>query len=409
MTLEEEACSGEELAKIVARLADFSGSDTERPATEAVALLDSARSACPIPHSHRTGGYYMLLNYKDVRQAMLNPQIFASSPSASRPLADKPEEQFRFAPLDFDGAEHTFWRGIFTTMVNAKSVARVKEPLRADVARILGTMAARGYGDAAVELGDTIPQYAIFHLLEFKDTESQKAILDLHYQLVANFNDPIKKIETLREIARFGLSEAQKRKGRSAEDVLTHLTRSKRDGRPLNEEELGIAICSVLAPAFGTTAAAITRLCHDVLSRPKLREQLSADPSLLPVAIEESLRLHPPLIGLFRRSTEPVELHGQVLPESTSFLMCWSAANLDPEVFDDPHSFKLNRASSPHLTFGVGRHTCPGNPVARLELQLVLEELLRYPNIRLADSSPLDARFVGGNLTAIPSLPIVFG
>lgn len=396
-------------AKIAEQFEDFSASDPDQSVTNAIQLFDAARKTCPVPHSSQVGGYYLLLTDKDVRKAMLNSRTFASGPSASRPLADDPNDQFRFPPLDFDGPEHTFWRHLFVNTVNAKAAARVKERLRIDVVRILDEMAKRRHGDLVVELGDVIPARAIFYLLGIEETHGQEKIFELNRVMLAEFNDPIRRTHNLKKIAEFAWAEIQKRREHPRDDALTELSVATRDGRLLNEDELGAVVTSMLAGGSGTTATAIADLFFEVLSRPDIRQQLIADRSLVPAAVDESLRLHTPFLGLFRRTTEEVEVSGQTLPQNTSLLMCWQSANLDPEAFHDPHTFRLNRNPVRHLTFGLGKHACPGSPLARMELNLVLEEMLaRYPNVQLASAKPVEPKFIGGNAIAIASLPVVF-
>jgi cytochrome P450 len=384
-------------------------SDPDQSVTEAIELFDAARSGCPVAHSSKHGGYYVLLKNKDVRKAMLDSQGFASGPSASRPLADNPADQFRFPPLDYDGEEHSFWRQLFVGTINAKAASRVHDHLKADLDAILDEMIERGHGDIATEVGDIIPARAIFYLLGIDDTGGQRTIFELNRKMLAEFDDPVKRTGNLKQIAQFAWEELQKRKANPREDALTVLANATRDGVPIDKEGLGSVVTSMLAGGSGTTATAIADLLFEVLSRPAIRRQLLADRSLVAAAVEESLRLHTPFFGLYRRATKQVEIGGETLPENSSFLMCWQSANLDPESFDEPHAFRLDRKPVRHLTFGLGRHACPGSPLARMELNLVLERILdRCPTAELANEGPIQAKFIGGNAVAIPSLPVVF-
>lgn len=407
--MERNVVSEADPAKLEQWFENLCLSDSQQSINEAIEMFDKARDVCPMPHSSRSGGYYLMLKDKDVRKAMLNWRTFASGPSASRPLAADPADQFRFPPLDFDGEEQSVWRHLFISTVNAKAAERVKDRLRSDVVEILDSMAAKGKADLAVELGDVIPARAIFYLLGIEDTAAQDQIFDANRDMLAEFEDPEKRNANIARMAAFALSEVEKRRANPRDDALTQLAHATKDGRPITGEELAQILTSMLAGGSGTTATAIADLFYEVLSRPQIKQQLIDDPSLIPVAVEESLRLHTPFYGLFRRTTEEVELHDRRLPENSSVLMCWQSANLDPEAFDDPHAFRLDREPGRHLSFGLGRHACPGSPLARMELQLVLSEALsRYPNMALASDDPVAPHFIGGNAVAIPSLPIIF-
>lgn len=137
-----------------------------------------------------------------------------------------------------------------------------------------------------------------------------------------------------------------------------------------------------------TTTSLITNLFWRVLDQRDLWETLVARPELHAVAVEESLRLDAPVLGLFRTNTREVELHGEVIPERTKAMATFGAANRDPEVFEDPDSFRLDRdldeLRKNHLAFGLGHHFCPGAHLSRLEARIVVERLAaRVPTLRL--------------------------
>jgi cytochrome P450 len=114
------------------------------------------------------------------------------------------------------------------------------------------------------------------------------------------------------------------------------------------------------------------------LSRDKaLQEDLRANPSKIPAAVEEFVRLYVPYRGFSRTAAQPVDLHRRRIHPGEPITMTYAAANRDPTVFQDPHDFNLGRENaSKHLGFGRGRHRCAGMPLARLALQLGLKAML---------------------------------
>ena len=138
-----------------------------------------------------------------------------------------------------------------------------------------------------------------------------------------------------------------------------------------------------------TTTSLITNLFWRILERPELYEQLRTDPSLDAVAVEESLRFDPPVLGLFRTNTRELDLKGVTIPERTKVMASYAAANRDPDVFEDPDVFRLDRdlgdLRQKNLAFGLGRHFCPGAHLSRLEARIVVRRVLdRIPDLRLA-------------------------
>jgi cytochrome P450 len=131
-------------------------------------------------------------------------------------------------------------------------------------------------------------------------------------------------------------------------------------------------VVGMVAPPilFGNIAA---HLSHDKA----LQEDLRANPQKIPAAIEEFVRLYVPYRGFSRTAAHPVDLHGRKIHPGEPITMTYAAANRDPTVFEDPHSFVLGRENaSKHLGFGRGRHRCAGMPLARLALQVGLKAML---------------------------------
>ena len=396
-------------ADLSTTLENFSASEHGQPVAQAIALFDAARGQCPIPHSSRFGGYYLMLKDKDVRKAMLNWRTFVNSPSVLRPLTEKAEDQIRNPPLDFDGDEHAAWRKLVIDIINPKSTLRVQEKVKSDVVKILDEMARKGEADFVTDLGDVIPALAIFYLLGIDDSGEQRQVFELTRAMLTTFNDAATRQEHIRQIAAFGIEQANRRRKEPRDDALTQIALAELQGRALSDDEIGAIMFTILAAGSGTTATGLTSLVHEVLSRPWLRASLISDPSLIPAAVDESLRLHAPFIGLYRRVAEDVEISGSKLPKGSTALMCWQSANLDPEVFDQPHEFRLDRKRGHHLSFGIGRHACPGSSLARMQMTVVLEQLLaRYPDVALASKTPVEEVFIGANSAAIGSLLLSF-
>lgn len=159
-----------------------------------------------------------------------------------------------------------------------------------------------------------------------------------------------------------------------------------------------------------TTTSLLTNILWRLLEVPERWERLRAEPSLIPVAVEESLRFDPPTLGTFRRSTREVDLHGHALPAGSKLFFALSSANRDPQVFERPDEFNLDRSSnelSRHLAFGHGAHFCPGAALSRLEARIALSVLVqRLPNPRLLGSGERIEPF---NYWGRRSLPLAWG
>ena len=133
-------------------------------------------------------------------------------------------------------------------------------------------------------------------------------------------------------------------------------------------------------------------------------DELRADPSLIPGAVEEMLRWANPLHYFRRTASADTELGGQAIGAGDKVAMIYTSANRDDAVFDDPHRFDIHRSPNPHLSFGIAEHFCLGVHLARLEARVFFEELLTtFPTIELTG----EARRQRSNLNnALKSLPV---
>jgi len=125
-----------------------------------------------------------------------------------------------------------------------------------------------------------------------------------------------------------------------------------------------------------TTRTATSHGLITLLDHPDQLRALRDDPSLIPGAVEEILRWQPPIHHFRRTATVDTEVGGQPVAAGEKVLLWYAAANRDEAVFDDPHTFRIDRNPNPQLSFGIGEHFCLGANLARLSLRVILEELL---------------------------------
>nr|WP_294191043.1 cytochrome P450 [uncultured Sphingomonas sp.] len=172
-------------------------------------------------------------------------------------------------------------------------------------------------------------------------------------------------------------------------------------GRKLNRDEQRMALMGLLVGGNETTTSLITNLMWRLLEEPSRWEQVRSDPDqFIPVAIEESLRFDSPAQAMFRTTLCPVEVAGVEIGPKQKLMLNFAAANRDPAAFDDPDSFRLDRdardLSRRHLAFGGGPHGCPGAPLSRMEVAVVMRLFVEHlPAATLAGPSE---RSVGYNM-----------
>jgi cytochrome P450 len=159
-------------------------------------------------------------------------------------------------------------------------------------------------------------------------------------------------------------------------DLTTRLLTEQVEGRPLSNDEIVSILRNWTVGELGTIAASVGILAFYLATHPDVQAQLRAQPALLPVAVDEILRIHAPLVSNRRAAARPVEIGGTHLDGGERLTILWASANRDGATFGDPDEFRLDRDPSLNLLYGAGIHVCPGAPLARLELRVLMEELL---------------------------------
>jgi len=142
-------------------------------------------------------------------------------------------------------------------------------------------------------------------------------------------------------------------------------------------DELKMFLVTLLVAGNETTRNAISGGISALIENPSERQKLVDDPSLIPLAADEIVRYVSPVLNFARTATRDTEVRGKKIREGEKVLLLYPSANRDADVFDEPDSFIADRSPNPHLGFGVGNHFCLGANLARMEIRVVLEEVLR--------------------------------
>ena len=199
----------------------------------------------------------------------------------------------------------------------------------------------------------------------------------------------------------------ERRRKEPGEDITTELLSAAEDGEKLSDDELIGNIILLFGAGHETTVNMLGNGMLHLLSNPEEWEKLKADPSLVTSAVEEMLRFDSSVQMTGRAAFEDVEISGVTIPKGEQVLTLLGAANRDPEQYDDPEGFRVDRQNIQPTSFGGGIHHCLGAPLARLEGEIALSTLIkRLPNMRLANDE-LDWRKTF-TLRGLSALPVVW-
>ena len=178
------------------------------------------------------------------------------------------------------------------------------------------------------------------------------------------------------EIFGYANEMAARERANPTGSLTSMLLEAEVDGRKLTDVEYTLFFMFLIVAGNETTRTASSHGLHTLIQHPDAMARLVADPSLMPGAVEEILRWEPPIHHFRRTATSDTTIGEQAIAEGDKVLMWYAGSNRDPAVFDDPHTFRIDRTPNPQQSFGIGEHFCLGANLARLSLRLLFTELL---------------------------------
>lgn len=360
-----------------------------------ISSYDDMRQRCPVAHSEYLN--WSLFSHADVRRVLDDHETFGNAFSAHLSI-----------PNGMDPPEHTAYRQIIDLYFTHRRMTAFEPVCR----------------QIAVELVEQLPAGGEIELMEnfarVFSLRMQSAFLgwpeDLHEPL-RRWIDKNHRATLARDTAAMAavalefdhfikeLLVVRREAGAAApDDITTSLLRDQIADRTLEDEEIVSILRNWTVGELSTIAASVGILTHYLAEHPDVQRQLREQPSSLPIGIDEILRIHGPLISSRRITTKPVEIGGRHVPAGERISLIWASANRDEAVFGDPDEFRLDREPSENLLYGAGIHDCPGAPLARLELVVVMEELLkRTDHIELVPGEePVMAAYPASGFSTLP-------
>ncbi|GAA2411493.1 cytochrome P450 [Actinomadura vinacea] len=383
------------------------------PPCEHAELRDTepvARVQLPTGHAA-----WVATRYADVRQVCTDRRF--SKAAVTEPGAPRliPLQRGSKSLVIMDPPEHTRLRKIVSRAFTARRVEELRPHVRELTEGYVDRMLDQGPpADLIAHLALPLPVTVICELLGVPAEDRERfqgwtdGMLTIGAPALARADEIKDSVGRLRaylaELIAARVAEA-------SGDLLGTLGRAHADEGRLTEEELLTFGMTLLAAGYHTTTAAITHSVFHLLRERERYELLRKDPGAIPAAVEELLRFGQigGGAGAIRIAVEDVELGGVTVRKGEAVIPLFNAANRDPEVFTDPDTLELRREDNPHIGLGHGIHFCLGAPLARLELQVVLEVLVRrLPGLHLVTAED-DISWQAGLAFARPvALPLAW-
>jgi cytochrome P450 family 142 subfamily A polypeptide 1 len=349
-----------------------------------------------------------IARYDDVLAIAKDPATFCNRHGI------RPDAPIMPYMIDKDGSDHRKRRALVHKGFTPRRVQEHEPRIRAVAIELIERAKGRGRFDFVMDLAAWLPLIVIGDLLGVDPADHERLLRwsdDLMRGLGSK--DPAKLTAQVRaalEYREYCLRVVASRRAQPpADDLMSILVHAEIEGARLDDESLFMESLLILIGGDETTRHVISGGMHQLLLHPDQRRALCADPRRIPRAIEEMLRWVSPIQNMMRTAVAEAEVGGHRFRPGDRLLLMYPSGNRDEAVFADPFRFDVARDPNPHVAFGGrGAHHCLGSSLARIELQVMFEELLRrFPEMELASEAPpalRPANFVVG----IEELPVRF-
>lgn len=360
-----------------------------------IAVYDDMRQRCPVAHSEFLN--WSLFRHEDVTRVLNDHKTFSSVVSSHLSV-----------PNGMDPPEHTQYRAVVDSYFSSQRMDAFEPACRGIAVDLVSTLANTGQIDLMAQFAQDFSLRVQSDFLGWptalheplrrwirKNRDATLARDKTQLDEVAyEFDGYIQDMLSLRRAAG----------ANATDDITTSLLRQEVGGRLLTDTEIVSILRNWTVGELGTISGCVGILVHYLAQRQELQQQLREQPSLLPAAIDEILRINAPLIASRRVVTEQVDIGGHTLAPGQRISLIWASANRSESVFGDPDAFRLDRDPADNLLYGAGVHVCPGAPLARMELRIIVEELLgRTSLIRLVPGKePVNAVYPAGGFSVLP-------
>ena len=367
-------------------------------------------------------GFWALTRHADIVAVNRNYRQFSSRPGIRMEEMADDERAARLTMMEQDPPEHTRLRRFVNRGFARPLIETYEQRVRDIVVNVLDRALARSEFDCVAEIAKPLPLAMLANVLGVSE-EDGAWLAKKGDEMIGN-SDPdftdhvVDRVDTDAfrlmpfrspagaEVFEYAERQAAMRRRQPRDDVISLLLEPLPDGTPLTDLEFKNFFVLLISAGNDTTRYAIASALHVLANRPHLLEQLrGADARLWGTAVEELLRWSSPTMHFRRTAMEDFEMHGRTIRAGDKLILWFISGDYDESVFDDPFRVNLARDPNPHMAFGRGGpHACLGMWLARLELRVVLQELVgRIRSIRqTGPEAYLRSNFING----IKSLPV---
>lgn len=339
------------------------------------ALFAELRNHCPVAWSDDMGGFWAVTKHADARHVLENWEMFTTTIQNVVPRVATTQ---RRPPLHLDPPHNKPYRNAIQRHLTPMKLSDWEKRMKPMVARFLDPWIEAG-GDICKDFSFHLP---IAMLADFFNLDAHKA--ELIRVVGAEFNMALQRMDfdllraksdELYDIAADLIADRHANPRNPETDPAASLLAVRVEGEPLPDDMILGALRQFLLVGIIAPTTFIGSMAVHLARHPEHHAELTANPDLVPEALEELLRLYTPYRGFARTAREDTEISGCPISKGDPVAIVFTSANRDEEVFPDPDSYRLDREARDLLTFGRGPHMCPGAPLARVLLRETLLQL----------------------------------
>ena len=353
-------------------------------------------------------GFWAVTKYDDLVYASQHPEIFSSAKGTN---IEEQQGGVEMLLVNMDAPRHTNLRATIAKGFTPKMVRAMEPHVREVTTAIIDKVAAKGQCDFVTEIAAELPLQVIAELIGIPLDDRHK-VFDWSNRMIGledpEYGNSLEEAsQAAAEMFMYSNSLAAEHRENPKSDLISILLDAEVGGEQLTDMEFNFFFLLLTVAGNETTRNLISGGMLALMENPTERAKLLADPKLIPTAVEEMLRWVTPVIYFRRTATRDAELREQAIRQGEKIALYYGSGNRDEDVFTDPDHFNVSRDPNPHLAFGGGGpHFCLGASLARLEIRIMFEELLRrLPGIELAGPvSRLRSNFIAG----IKHMPVAY-
>lgn len=357
-------------------------------------------------HWDAKNAIWAVSKHADVVYASKHHEIFCSGEGT------RPNMPTKLSIVDMDEPRHGQLRNLINRGFKPRRVADIEARFREFTVETMEKIQRQGHCDFVKDIAVPMPIEVIADLIGIPKTDRDK----LHHwsdTMIAsdgNYDDieqMSKAANAFAEYVAYIEDTIEERRKNPTEDLVSVLVTAKDSGvlgqdstvnaskmpsdhaTEMAKDELTMFLVTLLIAGNETTRNALTGGMSQLIENPGEMRKLLDNRALIPKAVEEIVRHVSPVLNFARTATQDTELRGRKIKQGEKILLMYPSANRDADVFADPDAFKVDRDPNPHVAFGIGNHFCLGANLARMEIRVMLEEILnRMPDMEYADGPP---------------------